>query len=316
MAVVLYLGFSVYVFLNSKDDTLKDDSDLRLANIVVPVSENAYFDFIDVAKNIEFNNAKAVESYIKASTKTKYQNPIWADRSKIDFNTEVGNIAPIRTMANQLIAESKTLAAAGKIDEAIEKDLVVVRVGQLLNGSKDNLATWLVGLRVESMGLEEIARIKPDYKLPASLLTNQSKKGLEQTLKAEYTWISKYIYSKNDVLNSMFGVSDSNSPQEAISLFPGIQFFNSNYYYKVKETSNLMTDRYRVLVRNTQVDCGSQLEKPVMFLSENKLFSNPYLYMVLVENGLGKFVADTSYVSLEGLTEKQCNLEALRNKLR
>jgi hypothetical protein len=310
--VVLYLGFSAYAFLNSKDDVLKDDSDLRLSNIVVPASENAYFDFTDVAKNIETNNAKAVESYIKASTKTKFQDPAWADHSKVDYNTKVGSISSIRTMGNQFIAESKALASAGRIDEAVDKDFVVVRVGQLLNSSEDNLITWLVGAAIENMGLSEIARIKPDYKLPSSLLTNQSKKGLEQALKAEYMSMAKMLTSK-DLLLSTLGETSINDPEQKVSLPFSVRLFNSNYYYKPHKTSNSMADGFRMLVRNVQAACGSQLETLVKENTKQSTFPHA---VEMTENGLGKSIVNITPSSFGTITEKQCNLEALRNKLR
>ena len=310
VVVLILVGLGVYFYKYSKDEVLKDDSDLRLSKIEVVDSDNAFFDFEKAVKAIKVNSLEKKESQIEvalkdnetalnyfdqAALKLKYQDPSLVDPQKVTFDSPISNsLTEIRKLAKLKVLYADKLATSGKQDEAVSEALKTVKVGQLLNSSQSNLITWLVGVAIEKDGWEEIEKINPSFKVKSSAVSiSQSQIGLNAALRMEYVMgvsvlnkiVDEYRYDK-DIANTIrFG-----------------------YYYKPNKTHNLLAENYRLTIQSVNKSCESFILPIVKSGGEDKQ------NLIFEENAIGKIINSIIITSLTSTKDKECEIEALRRK--
>ncbi len=340
--VILIVGLlSLPRLLNlfAKDIAPINDSDLQLQKVLVPNSDNAYFDLIklsgaiyepkdksqtildmvagktwdnQVAEDIVSKNSQAFAYFAEAAHKSKYQNPESAEPENITPNMVLPPMSSWRQMARLSAIRAMYLAKQGKDKEALDEALNSVIVGQKIQNSQATLIEYLVAIAMKGVGLETVQKIIPSSKLTSAELKQyaqgldkfyKNEDGLIMAFKSEYhiqSWVIDSIISGNtEALKLVVGEEESQNPEIAKKI-------KDNYYFQPNKTKLLFAEYARANIKSANKSCGEIKATQVRPLAP----TNP-AKLYIEENAIGKIIHDVVAASLTSVSTKKCQEDLL-----
>ncbi len=340
VAIIIFL----FLFVNflpsvlglfSKDIVSIDDSDLRLKNITVSQSDNAYFDLVkleniiyepaeksnvildivagktwddNLAEEIVSRNSQAFGYFSEAAHKSKFQDPAFTDPSKINFSTVLPSMNNWRIMARLSAIKALYLARQGKDKEAMDEALNAVRIGQKIQDSQVPLIEYLVAIAMKGIGLETVQKVIVSSKLSSTELSQYNQElnqfyknedGLITAFKGEYynqSWAIDAIVSGNkDIMPSIVSEDDK-----------VVKMVKNNYYFQPNKTKAIFAEYTRTIIKNTNKFCGE-----IQTVDVQRLAPSSVVRLYITENAVGKILHDIVAVSLTGVSTKKCQEDLL-----
>lgn len=310
-----------------------NDADLLLRNIQVPDDQNAYFDLIQISKDIQepegkrslildmvagktwdqgvaeqivSANTKAFEIFAQAARKKFYQDPAYANPANIGLNTGLPPLNSWRTAARFSVIRALYFAKQGNDKAAIDEVMNSVKIGQRILESQILIMEYSTALAIKDDGLEALQRIVATSKLGSVEITGYTREldalyknedGLVSARKAEYLMQSRTIDNlvggDKGTLQELIG-EDSSENQEILSLI------GNRYYFEPNQTKLLFAKDARALLKTVTESCADI--KPVVASNT----SAPDSAELKKENGLGIFLHSLMQVSLTNLSVKKC----------
>lgn len=349
---VIFIGFIfifaafIYFFpkianVLTSDIAPPDDSDLQLSKVQIANSENSYFDLVKLEGNIVEKiggknliddivtnkiwdqayvdellkqNEKVLAYFDQAATKQNFQDPEVADPKNISPNMKIMSMYSAREIAKISSIKAANLTKRGKIQEALDESIKVVKIGYEIQNSQGMLIHYLVGIAIEKSGFDRIQQIIQSTNLSPEVLILYSKKinsfknhteGLKNAFKAEYTNIT---YTTDNFL--------SLSPEDMESM--GITQTQLDsikqggyYYFRPNMTKALYADLARAWIKDT--DCSSNTSEVELLINryglklENPIPIVPVIKLFFTENAIGKILFQIVGTSFSSVTVKACN---------
>ncbi|MDD5110596.1 MAG: hypothetical protein PHI63_05300 [Patescibacteria group bacterium] len=315
-----------------------DDADLRLSQVTVLESENAYFDLVklkdvmvlpqgasqtisdmivgktwdaELAGEIISRNSQAFEIFAQAARKPKFQDPAADDPDEITPDMVYPPITRWRDMAGLSAIRALSLAQQGNDIAAIDEALNSVRVGQKIQESQATTIEYLVAMGMKEKGLTAVQRILATSKFAGDDLLPHI-----QSLGSSY-------HNSNDLVvyyKAQYQVARQSMDDLAAEIAEGKSealdtFFEGevnpiltrrDYYFHPNKTKALFAEWARRGIAEVNKPCGEiyaddQRKAPLRQSEE-------YLAM---ENGIGQFAFDLGTTALTSVRYKKCEDDLL-----
>lgn len=335
--VVAYTPIILGLF--SKDISPIEDSDLQLKNVTLSQSDNAYYDLakitdeiiyeptgktVDIAgmaagkkwddkivEEIVTRNSQAFEYFIDAAHKPKLQDPVYADPSKITFNSVMPSVKNWRRMAQLSSIRAIYLAKQGKDKEALDEALNAARIGQTIQESQAPLIEYLVAVTMKSTSLETTQKIIAESKLNNDELGKfnqeigkfyKNEDGLVAVLKVDYAIVSHEIDS---IVNNASTALKSESEKELAAIDVSNEM-KKIYYFHPNETKSLFAQNIRAGIADVTKSCWD-----IKDAEFQKMAPTSPVTAYVTENLIGKILFDTVSISSSSAIRKKCDEDIL-----
>jgi len=310
--VILVLLFYIHVNNNCYDIPPIDDSDLLWVQPVISATNNAFYVFTNAAQVLcrSEKDEEALDTYLwdqeaSEASKKEAQEQVASlvESNKLffalvneglqkehflileDTNELALSSMDMMEMNKVMLAKTKLLTEAGKVDEALDIALSSLRLGELLERDAQRMIDALAGLSIISRSLHFIDKIIDS----GSVSSGREEKLLKQldSLKklrtgAENSYKNYYTLLVNEVIGSM-----ATSRYKAMTSHGARKFIRKDYVFKPNATKKVLAEYWR-----DQIDQLNHPEKirlcldmreyqvPVGFLQKTRF--------ALGENSLGK----------------------------
>lgn len=323
LIVVGLFAYAKYQKSNSADIAPINDSDIREIQVInVPESDNAYFDLIKLPasdsadklfepayladfisfkswddnqqKEIYEKNKAFYPIYDSAASKSKYQNPLYTDPSKIDFDTKLPLVNTWRTMAKLNALQAIYLWKNKEYNSAIDTLYKTIKIADGIENSRSSTIEFLVGVAMKKTALETLqhfAQSPEPAKINWSAVSNKLLVYKNKKENVDRTIMVEYIVATNAIDQIASGKLSREYLDSEVDL--------TSYSFKPNLTKSYFIDHTR-----KQIEAGencTQKYDPVLPDTSN----------ILVENYIGKAFFSTLAVSLQGIYEKQCESDVL-----
>lgn len=339
LVIVIIISIPSFLNLSAKDIPPINDADLLLKKVIVPDSENAYFDLIKldkiiyepegssniildmvsgkvwdekIAEEIVSRNIQAFVIFAEAARKPKFQDPASSDPANMTPNTVLPSMNTWRKMARLSAIRAMHLFRQGKDKEAMDEALNSVKIGQKIQESQVFLIEYLVAMAMKSVGLETLHKVVASSKLSSIEFINYAKElnafyknenGLINSFKGEYhigSWTMDALVSGNkEVLKEIIGEEESENSEIAKKV-------KNNYYFQPNKTKLLFAEYARANIRSVNQLCGEIKATEIPRLAP----TNP-AKLYTEENAIGKILHDVAAASLTSVSTKKCQEDLL-----
>jgi hypothetical protein len=314
-----------------------DDSDFKLKKIVIREEDNAFYDLVkfdpnyggsaevkfdktkdgkdeydllkehvdgevwdeEFVKEVLAKNQEALTHFYSAADKPKYQMPDLEDPESIE-NYMLINVPSFSTYRNYSYLsalQALYLVRKGRADEALNKALIPVRIGQVMQNSQILLLPHLIALANKGIGLEAIRQI-----IATSNLSSEKLKELTQQLNAFYdnedglATAFKFEYQRFanliDIKVSTGKFASASKDLDILDIFPT----DYEFYFRPNETKLIYADYYRELIKSVYKPWIEIKDKNLDIEGIDELSIKSYF----MENSVGKMIvsfATSSYKS-------------------
>jgi len=330
---ILWVGFKIYIALNSADDPLMDDSDLIPKITVVADEDNGWFELkeaekamyypkeqseligemasgedwnADFAQELVERNEEAYKHFYVASQKPYIVSPKLNKLAveNYNFSFEPESQLHIRSLARLSIIRARYLVTEGgsALPVKIVQDLH--KVGASLQESPNpDMITYLVGLSLKNIAYEFIEDQMNHFNREERIaLQNMlsiipgGSDSLERVMQSEYVMFKNSIIM-TDALGRDEFARERNIPLEQIS--------KTNYYFKPNQSINSFGEGMKRMIEQPVSLCGD-----IHLVNEmaEELNAPGSIGYILTENAAGLLLTDVLNANVwKGLAYKKCS---------
>lgn len=324
-----------------------DDSDLVLEKTTIQV-DNAYYELIkinDIYHRLEYNtrqqlddmakgknwndeivnemianNTEALATLAKASKRSVYQNPEWANPENVSYNSVIPPLNSWRDIALIANVNAQKLVREKKYDEAYEQISDILKVSYLIRTSRISFIEYLVAEVMYFYGLEASLYLTNHTADKAVLLeiVNQldeyddTTEGLVDSYKMEYLYISKVLETIAD--------ADESDYETADLLDVGVErkylkLLKDRRYFDPEKTKGYHASLWRKQIINATRDCWNfetvdRLTPPGTFTTSDAGYAFDDEYLHSTDNSFGKILFDMSTDSATDINQLKCETQA------
>ncbi len=342
IGIIILMIIGLYGFLQFKIKTVRDiepfdDPALKLQSVQVSVGDNAFNDLEEISELLVYpkdksqsekldnildgkewdesfvndlveKNKSALDALNKANEKPKFQDPAFADPSKITYKTIGGPLGSLRQIVKIKSLQAELELRQGKPDEALDDALKIVGIGQKLEDSQGILIAYLVDISVKKTGLTRIDHILAtnrndlknlnDFKNKLSKYQND-KEGLKTAIKVEYIIFSSGV----DYVSS--GLLKNSEKNSKIS-----ELFNNLFYFQPNKTKKLYADWTTTEIANVDKPCSN-----IIRTDREDISKLPKWKLIWHENAAGEIMFNSASEAREKLQNKRCEMEEMTEKI-
>ncbi|MFH1188963.1 MAG: hypothetical protein V1652_03935 [bacterium] len=337
-----FIATCIYVYGSNAfwlDEAPHNDRDLQMTVVQISDEENAFFDLQKAHKILSIpeemlptlqehargevwdqsfvdmilaQNKLTLSFFEAASEKGRFQIPMYSDPSNPHH---VSDIDFLSTFSVIHVAEINARSHANKGEDslALEEAFRIVRIGYLIEMSRNSKVEHAFGGTVRETGLALIRDLTQTSKLPTQDLQRYAQKlgaysdtslGLLRTLNEEYLIIKKAL---DDFSPTVFETKENYS--SPFALFGEIQTNHDNlssFHYKPHKTQRLLAQSFRDAMNRVREECGIAIFNGKIESTFDVVFIHP----LLTENSVGKTFLSRSVLgsaTADHLTS--CNME-------
>lgn len=328
LGIFLFITPFVLTAFWGDDIASVNDSQLQLNEVPINESENIYYDLVKLTDYVDdsfflpreirkefltgekwdqqivdiiiIENKEFLIKWQQLSEKDYFQEPNSATPATMTLNDSIVYLGHWRLAAQLNVLESLALAKQGQINKAIDKAIINVKIGYLIEESQPPVLQYLFGLSVKESGLQTLQLINKE----ASLKNNISKENLEK-LSLYYNDINidvfklEYLVYRNN-LEKSFRLNSNKEIENTRNV-------NSNYYLKPNKTVQEMADRYQQLIKYVSISCDIN-DLPEYNMDKFELVWYKALF---TENVIGKMLNTLAINFLSSIRNRKCNLNNL-----
>lgn len=253
----------------------------------------------------------ALNTFLKASTTPLFQCSVVMTPEQCDLET-------IRNVGQLLLFRSYVLEKAGKITEALSIAASLVDFGRKITAETDEFVPTLVGWILQKGGLERIALLNPRLSTPFSISSDEKISRINN-LRNEHKNVFKFIYTRK--VEELEYLADKNKipsfPQSAEDIAIADEYRKSIILgsFNLEETKKYFYDSYKIAIGNVDLACGSPMSPPPYDFSSEIHTATTTSSQSAVENYVGKILYWTTFISLDSMNAKRCEVEDLINKI-
>lgn len=350
--ILITLGILIVAFINiprvlslfAHDIPPVDDSDIRLQKLVIPNSENGYFDLEAASKTMYYPEEKAklindmiagitwddklaeelisknqntLQLFSEASGKPRIQYSLMMDPANINPTMSIVYLIAYRNMNKINSLYSLYLAKNGRFSQALDNTLKGATIGNKMMNSQINLIEYLVAVALKRTSLETAQKI-----VSISALDNKgmdkylkyfdeldsSKVGLISAFKSEY----KAQISFLDLISNAVKL-DETAQKDFFDMIgvnenddktKTVKLIGNSYYFERNRTMELFAENTRMSIKKVADYCSY----PKLPMEEKKLPRKIY-GMYVEENIVGVILRDIITASLDSVYTKRCEDE-------
>ena len=297
LIVVLSIGATIFIMLNSNDLTEINDSDLLLEPAApLAVDDNAYYLLLDTADQPELSDQQVTDSFITAANKPVYQCPL--SLNQYSPENEVCQMNYIRDQANLVAQRASSSFASGRAQDGIDSTIAIIKMAHLLDESRGSLVNELIAialydiaikpLRANSLNItplqREEVRVAIDSFGPTNIDFSDAFRYDYQFLKKAYQQVS---------LETQIG-----------------------YRWQPNRTINELAIFYRLMIQKSKLACG--VSDPLVEQNLSKQFDQyqDIFPEVLVQpNSVGKILVSLAIGSTSGMNDQVCEVKSSYDNL-
>lgn len=323
---IAFVLFVAVLNVIANDESAPDDSALRLNDVTVADSNNAFFALQKIETSGLFptetvvhalDRSEAVTYYAdqlvlfsEAAEKGAYQNPDFSRPSTLDWDT-VWDATPFpslhayRQIAIVAARDARQTAESGNVTLGLAKATDIVRVGFLMETGQAALVEYLVGSAMRQIGFDALRQIALSTSLTAEQATlfsaaleeyRDTSAGQIAALKFEFL-VPGLPISYRDYIKKLFIFSDG-WPWKMVSWL-GV----SRFYYYPNQTWRYSVDASKTIIANAEADCrvmDANVEIPAVTNTSG-------LSLLFTPNAIGKYFTDVARISWGAASVKRCN---------
>lgn len=331
------------------DEQAPNDQALRVPAVHIADEENAFFEMQQIilmskteasvepdhmleqmlhgenwndahAAKLILDNRKAIDLFHVAVSKPKYQDPIYAEPDKLDWNSVSYYMASPRDIAKIVTLEGQLKARQGDVRGGLTNAVEVVRMGHLMQQNNISVIEYLVGSSIKQIGLNGIRQIARNYVVPTDLSKStasqldqyaDSRAGQLTAMKIEYAF-GRRVFARYKTVVDIFaaytgqtGVNGEiiSEPNMWVELFDGLGL--GRYYYLPNQTWRFAIEMTKERNARGAVSCSRVV--PAEMETRFKTFRTEGPLRFFEPNAIGKFILETGQVSFGGFNVKRCN---------
>ena len=168
---------------------------------------------IDLVRQVLGNNRELLIDFQKMSKFDYFQTPTHRNPKDISHDTPSPQFVGLLDIARINALYSAYLFRQGREEEAFDRAIMIIKVGQLIQNDQSTMTSYLVGRAKKEIGLQQIRTMIPKTTLSSEILEgyiNQLKqfdlneKGFKNALKMEYILIRNTKQKKLGEIPSTF----------------------------------------------------------------------------------------------------------------
>lgn len=325
VSALFYMYASNAVIL---DEGAHNDTDLQLRVLRVPEEKNAFFDLkkagailnlseeeterlAEYASGVSWDDEAARAMLAKndltlafvdsAAQKELFQTPEHIDPSRARLISDI-DLTSLSSLARLQILRARLAEKEGDDEEALAIAMRIVRLGYLIEMSRNSETEYAFGGNIREEGLVAIRDLLPSLSVPAETLDLTAKElssyadtsvGLMRTLNEEYVIkqrglkeLSPDIFERNTANGTpMLIFKDVRSAYQNLSSF----------HYKPNKTHRLLAESYRNAMLQVRSECGNA----TFTAPELEPISSSPFYLLLTENSVGKIFLGSAVTRAE-----------------
>jgi hypothetical protein len=322
---------TIVVFVFSRDILPPDDKDLALKTIVIPKEENAFYDLERLGNSLEKTlvvreppdifdylagkkwdeaaiakaleeNKYALSLFDAAVQKPKFQDPAFADPTKISLGARITTVSATNSIVRISALMALHLMKQGREKEALDEAMKIVELGGKMQKSQGTFIHYLAAAGIKRVGLETIQRIARESKMLSPEIVRpyitrletftQNEEELRQAFKMEYHMnaLSTDMVASGKL---WFGA------EEGVPPAPGA---DHPFHFKPNKTKLLFAQLSRDYIADVGKPCAQIETKEV----ERKIPKPSAVKLLFTENGIGQLMYDAAAVGLKELIISKC----------
>ncbi len=289
----------------TSEPIVEDFNALKTTYTIVPAEENSAGIFNAIPKDAIAKSGKNVLASFEKGVNKKYYQCSLAAEEDCHLNT-------LRDVANLAATNSIQLYKDGKAGEARTYAQKIVKLGQMITASTDDVIELLIGWLVQKTGYYTLTQIKPTIAISTNdkaLLINNLREEQKKALKVIYTRTIESIDYITDS-NKKPSLALSKTQEEVVKSYRDIK---TGFNWHPDETKKWYYDSAKIELANVDLACGSDYKNSVIDIKFNP--DAPDAELKNQENYIGKIMYSLTSVSLSAVNVKRCDIEALINTL-
>lgn len=307
--------------------------DLKVTYEIVPVEENSVVIFNTISKDAiskedsdflyeSFKDYPPISSIPLANSKkivSKYKNVLATFEAGVDKKyyqcfimiKENCQLQVLRNISKLVALNSIILFKDGKVIDAQDYAKKIIKLGQMLTASNEDIITILVGWELQRMGYHTLSQIQS-----TTPLSTNDKNILINNLREEHKKLFKFIFL--DRIEAIDYITDINKKpsrtldEDEEDMLNNYRTVANSTTWKPDVVKKWFYDSLKTELLNIDLPCDSELVKSgkidIGFDPENPMPEK-------TENFAGKAFYSMVYSSLSSANTKRCEVEKLINAL-